>query len=49
MKPNTDQPKASESKSGSKPKAMDDLKSLPMTNVFVDQRRWQLRPALPYL
>ena len=33
MKPNTDQPKAPESKPGSKPKAKDDLKSLPMPEL----------------
>jgi H+-transporting ATPase len=33
MKPNTDQPKASESKAGSKPNAKDDLKSLLMPEV----------------
>ncbi len=33
MKPNTDQPKAPESKPGSKPNAKDDLKSLPMPEL----------------
>ena len=33
MKPNTDQPKAPESKPGSKPEAKDDLKSLPMPEL----------------
>ena len=33
MKPNTDQPKAPESKPGSKPNATDDLKSLPLPEV----------------
>jgi H+-transporting ATPase len=33
MKPNADQPKASESKPGSKPDAKDDLKSLPMSEL----------------
>ena len=33
MKPNADQPKAPESKPGSKPEAKDDLKSLPMPEV----------------
>ena len=33
MKPNADQPKAPESKPGSKPNAKDDLKSLPMPEV----------------
>ncbi|HZK85334.1 MAG TPA: plasma-membrane proton-efflux P-type ATPase [Desulfosporosinus sp.] len=35
MKDNTDQPKASESKSESKPKANDDLKSMPMPELQV--------------
>ena len=33
MKPNADQPKAPESKPGSKPEAKDDLKSLPMPEL----------------
>ena len=33
MEPNTDKPKAPESKPGSKPKAKDDLKSLPLAEV----------------
>ena len=33
MKPNTDQPKAPESKPGSKPESKDDLKSLPLPEV----------------
>ena len=33
MKPNADQPKAPESKPGSKPNAKDDLKSLPLPEV----------------
>jgi H+-transporting ATPase len=33
MKPNTDRPKAPESKPGSKPVANDDLKSLPMPEL----------------
>jgi H+-transporting ATPase len=33
MKPNTDQPKASESKLGSKPEAKDELKSMPMPEL----------------
>jgi hypothetical protein len=39
MKPNADQPKAPESKPGSKPNAKDDLKSLPLPEVGRDQRR----------
>ena len=33
MKPNTEQPKAPESKPGSKPNPQDDLKSLPLTEI----------------
>ena len=33
MEPNADQPKASDSKPGSKPDANDDLKSLPLAEV----------------
>ena len=33
MKPNADQPKVVQSKSGSKPDAKDDLKSLPMPEL----------------
>ena len=33
MEPNADQPKAPESKPGSKPNAKDDLKSLPLPEV----------------
>ena len=38
MKPNTDQPRASESKPGSKPNVKDDLKSLSLPEVGLDQR-----------
>ena len=37
MKPDADQPKAPESKSGSKPDAKDDLKSLPLPEI----RNWK--------
>ena len=39
MEPNADQPKASESKPGSKADAKDDLKSLPLPEVGRDQHR----------
>lgn len=39
MKPNTDQPRASQSKPGSKPKVKDDLTSLSLPEVGLDQRR----------
>ena len=39
MKPNTDQPRASESKPGSKPNLKNALKSLSLPDVGRDQRR----------
>ena len=43
MKTNTDKPKAPKSKTGSKPVAKDDLKSLPMPEV--GKKLWSGRTA----